>query len=78
MCDHCGCSGPAPAHEHDHHHEHEHGHHHHDPGEETRTLALHQSLMARNDRLAAENRGFFKGRGTLTLNLVSSPGSGRT
>ncbi len=76
MCDHCGCSGPAaePA------HVHAHGHRHdpHEHGDETRTVALHRSLMARNDRFAAENRGFFRGCGTLALNLVSSPGSGKT
>jgi len=83
MCDHCGCSAPKHSHAHDHAHAHGHGHghahdHHHDHDEEHRTIALHQSLMARNDRHAEQNRGYFKGRGTLALNLVSSPGSGKT
>ncbi|HMP77676.1 MAG TPA: hydrogenase nickel incorporation protein HypB [Kiritimatiellia bacterium] len=83
MCDHCGCSTPAPhphTHDHDHAHEHDHGHHHHhhDHDEQHRTIALHQSLMAKNDRLAEQNRGFFKGRGLFALNMVSSPGSGKT
>ncbi len=34
--------------------------------------------MSKNDLLAARNRGFFQGRGIATLNLVSSPGSGKT
>ncbi len=88
MCDHCGCSTPskphthAHTHAHDHAHGHDHGHghhhHHHDHDEERRTIELHQSLMAKNDRLAEQNRGYFKGRGTLALNIVSSPGSGKT
>jgi hydrogenase nickel incorporation protein HypB len=80
MCDHCGCSTPTP-HEHGHSHPREHRHedaHHHDHEEERRTIALHRSLMEKNDRLAEQNRGYFKGRGILALNLVSSPGSGKT
>lgn len=79
MCDHCGCSAPAktPAHAHGPGQAPGH-HHHHDHEEEHRTIALHQSLMAKNDRLAEQNRGYFKGRGILALNLVSSPGSGKT
>lgn len=34
--------------------------------------------MAKNDLLAQQNRGFFKGRGTVAINIVSSPGSGKT
>ena len=34
--------------------------------------------MAKNDRLAERNRGYFLGRGMAVLNLVSSPGSGKT
>lgn len=42
------------------------------------TLTLEQNILAKNDRIAAENRGWLKGRNTLALNLVSSPGSGKT
>lgn len=42
------------------------------------TLTLEQNLLAKNDRIAAQNRGWFKGRDILALNLVSSPGSGKT
>ncbi len=48
------------------------------PPPETRILALGLSLLAKNDRLAERNRGFFIGKGMLALNLVSSPGSGKT
>lgn len=42
------------------------------------TIALEQNLLAKNDLLAAQNRGWFKGRNILALNLVSSPGAGKT
>jgi hydrogenase nickel incorporation protein HypB len=41
-------------------------------------LEVRQSLLAKNDRLAERNRGFFQARGLLVLNVVSSPGSGKT
>lgn len=90
MCDHCGCSGPAassglqhrhgsaehdPAHHHSPHHVH---HHHHDTEEERRTIAVHRALLEKNDRLAEQNRGFFRARGALAINIVSSPGAGKT
>jgi hydrogenase nickel incorporation protein HypB len=34
--------------------------------------------MAKNDRLAERNRGFFRAKKLLVLNVVSSPGSGKT
>jgi len=63
MCTDCGCAAP------DHHHDHEHG---------PRTLKVEESLLAKNDRLAERNRGRFGAFGLLVLNLVSSPGSGKT
>ncbi len=42
------------------------------------TITLEQNILAKNDLLAAQNRGWFKGRNILALNLVSSPGSGKT
>ncbi len=36
------------------------------------------SLLAENDRIAAQNRGWCEGRQVLALNLVSSPGAGKT
>jgi hydrogenase nickel incorporation protein HypB len=65
------------AHDHDHHHDHAH-HHHHDHGRTGTTIALETAVLARNDRLAAGNRGWLAGRGVLALNLVSSPGAGKT
>lgn len=73
---------------HPHHHEHPHEHHHtHSVATENAqlhakmhgtTVTLEQNILAKNDLLAAQNRGWFKGRNILALNLVSSPGSGKT
>jgi len=72
MCDHCGCTLT----EHHHHHDHDtpHGH-----GEaDHRILEVRQSLLSRNDRLAERNRGQFMAHGVTVLNVMSSPGSGKT
>jgi hydrogenase nickel incorporation protein HypB len=70
--------GKGHDHEHPHTHGHEHGHsHRHDHGH-SRTLELEQAILAKNDLIAARNRGWFQGRNVLALNLVSSPGAGKT
>ena len=82
------------AHDHDHHHDHDHGHthsHDHDHGhdhgpahshaattEKNRAIQIEEDILARNNEVANKNRGFFAQRGILALNLVSSPGSGKT
>ena len=74
------------AHEHSHGHEHglvhthEHGHeHHHDElTGERRTLEVRQAILEKNNRQAERNRGFFRARGLLVVNFLSSPGSGKT
>ncbi|MGI8503390.1 MAG: hydrogenase nickel incorporation protein HypB [Hassallia sp.] len=43
-----------------------------------RTISLEHEILGKNNLIAAENRGWFKGRNILALNLVSSPGSGKT
>jgi hydrogenase nickel incorporation protein HypB len=43
-----------------------------------KTISLEQDILAKNNLLAAQNRGWFKGRNILALNLMSSPGSGKT
>ncbi len=35
-------------------------------------------ILSENNRLAERNRGYFEGKQVLTLNMVSSPGSGKT
>jgi hydrogenase nickel incorporation protein HypB len=89
MCATCGCGKgdvTIEGHEHGpghHHHDHEHGHDHadhhdHDHDPESRVLAVERNLLAKNNALAADNRAYFGQRGILALNLVSSPGSGKT
>ncbi|MBS4056425.1 MAG: hydrogenase nickel incorporation protein HypB [Bacteroidales bacterium] len=65
----------------DHHHNHEHDHGHgHSHGEEghTHTIQLERNILSKNDLIAERNRGFFDALDVLALNLVSSPGSGKT
>jgi hydrogenase nickel incorporation protein HypB len=72
----------AHAHDHDHAHAHDHDHAHQHPHASDRRLrnivALEQSLLAKNDKLAERNRGWLMGRDILALNLMSSPGAGKT
>ncbi len=80
---------PGHDHAHDHGHEHTHAHTHphaaadHDHLHETdaeghRTVEVRRAILEKNDRLAERNRGFFRARGLLVLNVLSSPGSGKT
>ncbi len=81
------------GHNHDHGHDHHHHRHGEDgnldygagpagaavPGmSQGRMIQLEQDILAKNNAYAAENRAFFADRGILALNLVSSPGSGKT
>lgn len=43
-----------------------------------RQLAVAQTILQQNDRAAAHNRAHFQQAGVLALNLLSSPGSGKT
>jgi hydrogenase nickel incorporation protein HypB len=65
-------------HHHDHDHSHPHGHSHEDAVGQHRVLEVRQAILEKNDRLAERNRGFFHARGLLVLNVLSSPGSGKT
>ncbi|TWU08802.1 Hydrogenase isoenzymes nickel incorporation protein HypB [Symmachiella macrocystis] len=44
----------------------------------TRKLTVNQDIQAQNKRRAAELRSAFSDRGTFVVNLVSSPGAGKT
>lgn len=71
MCATCGC-GPNS-----HHHDHSHDHtHESSPGK--KVVDVEQDILQENNLLAQRNRGFFEGRNILAINLVSSPGSGKT
>ncbi|GAB4310971.1 MAG: hydrogenase nickel incorporation protein HypB [Bacteroidales bacterium] len=86
--DHSGHNHPHGAHshthEHDHHHhdeEHPHHHHHahHDHAHgEGREIAVERDILSQNNLLAERNRGWFEARNIFAINLVSSPGSGKT
>jgi hydrogenase nickel incorporation protein HypB len=88
-----GESTPAHAHHHaGATHEHSHGadhhagaaHEHHHSGADhhattpTTTIDIEQRVLAKNDALAARNRAELGARGISTVNLMSSPGSGKT
>ncbi len=77
-------------HDHDHHHRHDepraHDHHRGDAPAPVAALAgmhrvsvdLERAILAKNDVIAERNRAWFDGREILALNLVSSPGAGKT
>ncbi len=76
MCTDCGC-GERPGS--DHAHDHDHDHHDHDVGAaDARTIGMRRSILAHNDDLAADLRTRFAERGVFVVNVVSSPGSGKT
>jgi hydrogenase nickel incorporation protein HypB len=77
MCQECGCAVAGHAHDHEHEHHHVHGSHGH-ISEQGRVVELNRSLINKNDQLAERNRGVFRGKKLLVLNVVSSPGSGKT
>ena len=45
---------------------------------ESRTIVINQGLLSKNDLLAQGNRALFRSKHLLVLNVVSSPGSGKT
>ena len=79
------------VHTHDHHHHHaqdNHPHTHdygqgpahaHAPGmSQSRMVQIEQDILGKNNEYANANRSVFSTQGVLALNLVSSPGSGKT
>lgn len=59
------------THSHDLSHEHSHDHQH-------KVLEIEQDILQNNQLQAARNRGYFEAKNIFALNLVSSPGSGKT
>lgn len=93
MCTNCGCPASGQQHHdhsHSHSHSHEHGHshgrdhHHHGTLEENphlssaKTLEVMSSLLDQNNRYAMVNRKRFDQHGITAINLMGSPGSGKT
>lgn len=67
--------GPDHQHENSHHHPHVHNHHHH---ESKSVIQLEKDILSKNQLLAERNRGYFAAKKMVALNMVSSPGSGKT
>jgi len=71
------------SHEHGHDHNHSHEHHHHDDDHyhhphSFKEIDLEREILHKNDLLAERNRGYFDAKNIFAINLVSSPGSGKT
>ncbi len=81
---HTHADGTTHSHSHSHAQTHSHAHDHphvHLPDAAagaTRLLSVERDILERNDAIAAENRRALQAAKTLALNLVSSPGSGKT
>ena len=79
-----------PHHDHHHHDHGDHQHHEHDQQSShstdaphpqtaiTENLIIGEAILAKNDHLAQHNREWFAQRRITALNLMSSPGSGKT
>ena len=65
------CQQQTVSHSHSHHHHHENGNGH-------KNITIARSILDKNDRLAERNRGYFLAKDVLVLNMLSSPGSGKT
>ncbi|SEL85371.1 hydrogenase nickel incorporation protein HypB [Parapedobacter koreensis] len=68
--------GDGHHHHHDHNHDHHHGHHH--PPLASQEVALEADILQQNNRMAERNRGYLEALDVFAINLVSSPGSGKT
>ena len=72
MCEHCGCTSDNEESRHRRMHEqgipHEHEH----------RLTVEQNILSLNNSRAEENRSYFARRGICAVNMVSSPGAGKT
>lgn len=77
--------GHSHIHSHSHSHDHDHDHHHHDHDHShghdhhhKTVIDLEQDILQNNEVMAARNKGYFEAKNIFALNLVSSPGSGKT
>jgi hydrogenase nickel incorporation protein HypB len=77
MCATCGCDsdGHILIYEHElHNHVHDHSH----TGNSKKVVEVEKDILYQNNLLAERNRGYFDAKNIFALNLVSSPGSGKT
>jgi hydrogenase nickel incorporation protein HypB len=74
MCATCGCSHDELKFD-----GHAHHHHTHSPAAgESRIVQVERDILSKNNGFARANRALFEKRGIFAVNLVSSPGSGKT
>jgi len=85
MCGTCGCGdgntiGIHTPQKKDQTFTHDDNHHHHHLSHQLHNhiIEVEQDILRHNDVAAARNRGYFDAKNIFTLNLVSSPGSGKT
>ena len=78
MCDSCGCSQPDEAVTFTRPGRGVEAGHRHDDQSARRVLQVEEDVLAKNAGIAGHNRDFLEDRNILALNLVSSPGSGKT
>ncbi|NOQ32410.1 MAG: hydrogenase nickel incorporation protein HypB [Helicobacteraceae bacterium] len=83
MCKDCGCSITDSGHSHDHgstnEHQGAHQHLHDNPQlNDKKTIDIITKILDKNDHEAGHNREHFNSKGVLSINLMSSPGSGKT
>jgi hydrogenase nickel incorporation protein HypB len=85
MCTTCGCGEgetriEGEAHTHTYVHAHEQGSlvQGHSHAHASRMVQVEQDILAKNNQYASANRSHFAEHGIFVLNLVSSPGSGKT
>ena len=80
MCTDCGCSITKDHQDEESHEHHEaHEHLHHNPQlNDAKTITVIQKILDKNDHEAEHNRAHFNSKGILGINLMSSPGSGKT
>jgi hydrogenase nickel incorporation protein HypB len=81
--DHGHDHGHGHGHGHDHDHDHGHGNAHgagqqHADDESARRVRVERDILSKNDGFARRNRAHFGQHGIFALNLLSSPGSGKT
>ena len=75
MCQDCGCSITET----EHHHHHEHQNVHDNPQlNDSKTIEVITKILDKNDQEAGHNRSHFDNHDVLAINLMSSPGSGKT
>lgn len=88
MCQDCGCKsggsevtinkvGEKASGGHDHGHPYVHDHKPHQHRHE-RNIIVEENILQKNNLMAERNRGYLAAKNIFSLNLVSSPGSGKT